>query len=197
MTSPAPGAAAPTAEAAIPPTDGVAPLTDGVGSLAEAAQLAFLDPAKLHFSRHGATLRLTIDGDRSVLQVSVLRAFPLSEPRGFLSVRDGGGNEVGVLVDPTSLGEEDRKIVEAELERRYLIPIIKRVAAVNERFGTVDWEMETDRGLCKFTTRNLRENVTHPSPRRVVLSDVDGNRYDVPDIGRLDAGSRAALFEHL
>jgi hypothetical protein len=190
MTSPVRGTAASPAPLS------TSPLTEGA-SLAEAAQLVFLDPGKLHFTRHGATLRLTIEGDRSVLHVSVVRAFPISEPRGFVSVRDGGNKELGVLVDPKALGDDDRKLVEAELERRYLIPVIQRVAAVKERFGTVDWEVETDRGLCKFTTRNLRENVTYPSHGRVVLSDVDGNRYDVPDIGRLDAGSRAALLEHL
>ena len=165
--------------------------------LAEAAELVFLDPGKLHFFRHGAALRLTIEADRSVLSATVLRAFPLSEPRRFLSVRDGGGKELGMLADLAALNAEDRALVESELERRYLVPVIKRVASVKERFGTVEWEMETDRGRCTFTTRNLRENVITPAPGRVILSDVDGNRYDVPNMDQLDAASRGALLAHL
>jgi hypothetical protein len=174
-----------------------APGTSAPMPLAEAAELVFLAPAALHFSRHGATLRLVIDDDRCVLQASVLRAFPLTEPRRYLSVRDGGGKEVGVLVEPAALAADDRAIVEAELERRYLVPIVQRVIGIKERFGTVDWQVETDRGRCTFTTRNLRENVTRPAPGRVILSDVDGNRYDVPDLELLDAASRDALLKHL
>jgi len=165
--------------------------------LAEAAELVFLEPAKLHFSRHGATLRLVIDDDRCVLQAGVLRAFPLTEPRRYLSVCDGGGKEVGVLVELAALAAADRQLVEAELERRYLVPVIQRVIAIKERFGTVDWQVETDRGRCNFTTRNLRENVTRPVPGRVIMSDVDGNRYDVPDLDLLDSASRDALLKHL
>ena len=163
-------------------------------SLAEAGQLTFLDASKLRFSRHGATVRLTIEGDRSVLSVSVLRSFPLSEPQRFLSVRDGGGKEVGVLIDPGLLRPEDQQLVEAELERRYLVPAITRVVVAKERFGIVEWEVETDRGRRTFTTRNLRENASRPTANRVVLVDVDGNRFDVPDLDRLDGPSRKALL---
>ena len=54
--------------------------TEQALSAVETSELSYLDPQKLRFFRHGATLRLTIEGDRSYPRVSVLRAFPLSEP---------------------------------------------------------------------------------------------------------------------
>src|SRR2546430_5654101 len=105
-------------------------------SLVEAAQLVFLDLRKLRFFKHGATLRLTVEEDRSHLKVSVLRAFPLSEPDRFFSVRDGENKEVGTIVDPAGLSEENRKLVYEELVRRYLVPAVKRILAAKERFGT-------------------------------------------------------------
>jgi hypothetical protein len=61
----------------------------------------------------------------------------------------------------------------------------------------VDWTIETDRGLCRFTTRNLRENVQRPAPGRVILNDVDGNRYDIRNVGDLSRESQELLFRHM
>jgi hypothetical protein len=170
---------------------------DSPVSLIEAAQLVFLDLKKLHFFKHGVTLRLTVEGDRSHLKVTVLRAFPLSEPARFFSVRDAENKEVGMIVDPAELSDGNRKLVLEDLSRRYLVPTVQRILTAKERFGTVDWEMETDRGRCLLTTRNLRENVQRPSASRIILSDVDGNRYDIRNIDELDLHSQQLLFQHL
>src|SRR5437762_10300583 len=118
--------------------------TETSESPAEAAELVFLDVKKLRFFKRGATLRLTVEEDRSHLKVSVLRAFPLSEPGRFFSVRDGGNKEVGMIVDPAELSDENLKLLREELARRYLVPAVKRILTAKERFGTVDWEMETE-----------------------------------------------------
>src|SRR5205085_10298268 len=173
-----------------PMTDTEAKTPDAPGSLVEGARLVFLDLKKLHFCKHGVTLRLTVEEDRSYLKVSVLRAFPLSEPNRFFSVRDGANREVGMIVDPAELSDENLELVREEIARRYLVPAVKRILTAKERFGTVDWEMETDRGVRKLTTRNLRENVKRPAPGRILLSDVDGNRYDVHNIDELDLNSQ-------
>ena len=173
------------------------PTTGQASALVEASELRYLDPKALRFFRHGATLRLTVGDEMSVLAVSVVRMFPLSEPQRYLSVRGGDNKEVGILVEAGELGEDSRRLVAEELERRYLVPVIRRVLSVKERFGTVDWEVETDRGVRTFTTRNLRENVLQPSADRYLLSDVDGNRYDVPDLAELDGASQAWLMRYL
>jgi hypothetical protein len=163
----------------------------------EAGVLRYLDPRKLRFFRCGATLRMTVEADCSYLGVSVVRTFPLSEPRRFLSVRDGGNKEIGVIVNLKELDRESRPLVAEELKRRYLVPVVHRVVGVKERFGIVDWKVETDRGMRDFTTRNLRDNVSQPSPDRYLLTDVDGNRYDVRDITALDPRSQSLLLRHL
>lgn len=166
-------------------------------SLLEAARLVLLLPSKLTFFKQGAVLRLTIEDDRSYLRVAVLRAFPLSEPNRYFSVRDGAGNEVGLIADPEELTPESRALVDADLQRRYLVPVVTLIRSAKERFGTVDWTMETDRGVCKFTTRNLRENVQRPSPERLIINDVDGNRYDIRNIDSLPRESQELLFRHI
>ena len=166
-------------------------------TLVEASQLVFLDVKTLRFFKHGATLRLTIEGDRSYPKVGILRGFPLSDPDRFLSVRDEANKEVGLIVDPAQLGVENRRLVEEDLERRYFVPAVTRIVAAKERFGTVDWTLETDRGVCRLTTRNLRENIQRPAPGRIILNDVDGNRYDIRNVDGLSRESQELLFRHL
>jgi len=57
--------------------------------------------------------------------------------------------------------------------------------------------VETDRGLCRFTSQNLRENVQRPAPGRIILNDVDGNRYDIRNVDELSHESQELLFRHL
>lgn len=166
-------------------------------ALTEAAQLRFLNPKTLRFFTAGATLRLTVENECSYLKVTVMRVFPLSQPQRYLSVRDDDGKEIGMIVNPEALDAENRRLVEADLERRYLVSTVQRILAVQERFGVVDWEVDTQRGLCKFTTRDLRDSVLHPFPGHYLFTDVDGNRYNVPDINDLDPKSRAWLLQHL
>jgi len=166
-------------------------------SLAEAAQLRFLEPKKIRFFKVGATLRMTIEDEACWLKVAILRAFPLSVPTRYFSVRDGGGKEIGMLTELETLAPACRALVEAELERRYMVSIIHRVLSVKERFGTVDWDVETNRGRCRLTTRDLRENVLRSGPGHFLLTDVENNRYEVVDLNALDAQSQSALIRHL
>lgn len=163
----------------------------------ETADVRYLDPKTVRFERHGAALRLTIEDEVCYGRVTLVRLFPLSDPDVFLSVRDGANKEVGILTDLAGMDAPNRELAAAELGRRYVVPEVKRVVSVRERFGTVDWQVETDRGLRAFTTRNLRENITQPQPNRYLFADVDGNRYDVPDITALDTASQNTLMRFI
>jgi hypothetical protein len=166
-------------------------------SLAEASQICFLDPQKLKFSKVGAVLQLTVAGEKPFLKTIVSRVFPLSHPGRYLSVRDGDGGEVGIIRSLDDLDSDSRRLVEAELSRRYFMPVIHRIRKVIERFGTVEWHVDTDRGPCRFTTRDLREKVLRLDSGRYVLQDVDENRYEIPNTSRLDTKSLLSLLRHL
>lgn len=173
------------------------PETTPALSVAEAARLRFIDPAKLSFFKAGATLRMTIADEASWLKVDIVRVFPLSLPNAYFSVRDGGGKEVGILKNLDGLDATSRALAETELERRYLVAIIHRVLSVKERFGTVEWEVTTNRGRCRFTTRDLRDNALRYDGGHYLITDVENNRYEIPDIAALDRASQSALLRHL
>ena len=78
-------------------------------------------------------------------------------------------------------------IVEEELARRYFTPKIERVVSVKEEMGVVAWEVETDRGARRFIVRNLRDNTFPLGPNRLMMTDMEGNRYEFPDVAHCRA----------
>lgn len=160
-------------------------------------ELRILDTKKLKVFRAAGVTRLTIDGDRSWIKVSVSRAFPLSDPDHYLGFLDGGGKDIGLLQDPDPLDGESRKVVDEELEKRYFVPVVERVLTVREEFGSVYWKVETDRGEAEIVVRNLKDSMQELSASRVIITDVDGNRFEFPDIARLDGKSQGILTRNM
>ena len=177
------------------PADNGWPIEDSVNHEPEA--VTYLRPEENRLTREGATVTLTTPQNARVSGVKISRLFPLTTPDRFLSVRDHEDQELGIILDSRQMDRNSQQVISEELERRYVTPIVERIVWVKERFGTVDWGVETTRGSRTFTMRNLRENIAEPAPGRYILSDVDGNRYDVPNIESLDAKSRAHLWRYL
>jgi hypothetical protein len=136
-------------------------------------------------------LRLTLD-DRSFLHVVPVWAAPVSHPGRYLALLDGQGKEVVMIEDPSSLDPDQWKVLEDELKRRYLTATVSRIVRVRSEFGIGYWSVETDRGPRDFVIQSLQENANWLAPGRLLLTDVDGNRFDV-HVDRLDPESRAIL----
>ncbi|MDD4124794.1 MAG: DUF1854 domain-containing protein [Eubacteriales bacterium] len=117
------------------------------------------------------------------------RAFPYDSADTFISVTDKDGNEYGVI---KSLGDFDgkgRDIIEKELKRKYFTPVIQKIFSLKERFGYSYWETETNHGRMSFAMHDTFRNIAKVSESRLVLTDVDGNRFEIPDVMALDRKS--------
>ncbi len=166
-------------------------------TVTETSGLRYLAPAKVRLTRKGARIDAMVDGAAPFTNISVWRAFPLSEPERFLSIRNEKNDEIGLVAEPAQLDRASRAIVMDELRRRYVVPVVRRVIWIRERFEILECQVETDRGTCHFSIRNLRENMLRPQPHRYILTDVDGNRFDIPDLRELPLASQAQLLAHL
>lgn len=153
------------------------------------AHIRFLSPAECHFERSpGGLLSLELDG-QVYQNVAIYRAFPFTFGDRYLSVRDKDDNELGII---RSLAEFDRKtqaLLREELERRYFVPVITRIERIKEEFGYVYWDVETDRGPRRFTVRGIQQSVLSVGPDRLLIIDVDGNRFEIPKLSALDQKS--------
>ncbi len=135
-------------------------------------------------------LRLTVLGDRSYPTVKPVWAAPLSKPGQYLALLDGKGNEIVLLPTLNDLAPASREAVLAEVRLRYLTARVEAVTHARQEFGVTYWSVQTDRGARDFVTQNLQENAVWLSDTHLLLLDVDGNRFEIEDLARLDPRSR-------
>lgn len=135
-------------------------------------------------------LRLTVEGDRSYPTVKPAWAAPLSHPNSYLALLDGKGNEIVTLPDLKALGAESLEAAEEELRRRYLTATVTAIVHAKQEFGATYWSVETDRGDRDFVTQNLQETAIWLSETHLLMIDVDGSRFEIPDVAMLNEESR-------
>lgn len=136
-------------------------------------------------------LRGTFQGKFSVPLVKAVWAAPQSRPGEFLVLLNAKGEEIMLLEKPEmQLSRESLRAVQEEIRRRDLTASVLRVANVRQEYGATYWTVETDRGQREFVTQNLSENSVWFGERRLLIVDVDGNRFEFEDMNRMDDRSR-------
>ena len=117
-------------------------------------------------------------------RVAVHRCFPFSDPDRYISVREpeGDGREIGIIEDMDTLDPETRAMLGEQMALRYFSPKIRRVYDIREEYGYSYWDVETDRGACRFTVRMSGGNVYPIGANRYLVNDIDGNRFEIPDL---------------
>lgn len=158
----------------------------------------FLKPSDLTLTRSPAgTARLEIKDEACHLRVVVRRLMPLSNPEQYISLAADEDTEIGVLVNPSELSKPSLKILNEELDKRYFTPTIQKIYRVKEQFGIHEWNVKTERGRVTFMVRGLNQNIKQTPPARLFVTDIRGNRYDIPDYRRLDPKSFHQIKRHL
>ncbi|WP_066712443.1 ABC transporter transmembrane domain-containing protein [Clostridium sp. Marseille-P299] len=150
--------------------------------------LLFLKPEEAVFKKtKGGFLSLDYQ-DVHYDRVDLVRTFPFSDPYGFISVRESNeaAKEIGVIKD-ISLFKEEEGILKEQLEFRYHIPKIQKILSIKEEYGYAYFEVKTDYGDCRFAISIGRGSVISLSETKLLIIDLDGNRFEIPDIGTLSA----------
>ncbi len=138
-------------------------------------------------------LRATINDEYSVVTVKPAWSAPLSLPNQYLALLNGKGDEITTISEPKELSKESLEAVQEELRRRYLTAVVETITAAKSDFGVTYWHVETNRGDRDFVTQNLQENAQWLSPTHLLLLDVDGNRFEIKDVSKLDESSQKIL----
>jgi len=132
----------------------------------------------------GKMLNATVDG-YLFERVQVHRSFPHSDPNRYLSVRTRENKEVGLIASLSDFPEEQQTLLENHIRLRYFCPSILHVISVKDEHGFTYWAVNTDCGECRFTVRGGGGSVIHPTENKYIITDVDGNRFIIPDVTAL------------
>jgi len=153
-----------------------------------------IEPRALNlFYSPPGTLRLTIREKRSFHTVKLYQAWPLSRPGRHVSLCDGKGDEITLLESLDHLHPASRAVAEEELQRRYLTAHVEEIQGVRTEFGVTYWHVRTDRGDRDFVVQSMTDSCTWLSDVHLLITDVDGNRFEIVDRSALDALSRTKL----
>ncbi len=132
-------------------------------------------------------------------RVVIRRSFPVTAPDEFLSVREpdtrkkGRGSEIGMIRNINIFDKETVALLNAELELRYFTPEIKRIVSAKEKFGYCYWEAETTAGTVSFVLNNPFSNIRKLEDGRILIADMDGNCFLIPDPEAMDRQSYKVL----
>ncbi len=153
-----------------------------------------LFPGEVRLFRDASNrLRLTVEGQRSYLDVKVVRAFPLSDPDGYIGFLDGKDKLIGLIREPDALDAESLALARKDMHRRYFTPTITEIFSMKEEFGVIYCDVDTDRGPRHFVGKGLRDLVQELGDGEMLFTDTDGNRYRIADWRRLDPRSQRML----
>lgn len=130
---------------------------------------------------------LTMEFKGEIYQnVGLHRALPFKQPDEYISVQDFEAKELALIRDMKIFSKEQQDILNSQLEKRYFSPEITAISSVKNKMGYLYFEVGTTAGRKSFAltdvTRRLRKL---EDSNTVLIIDVDGNRYHIPDVTKL------------
>ncbi len=157
-----------------------------------AAMEAFLPPIVKDDLEEGEGEGKSAEGEKTwqdVGRVLFHRAFPFARPDEYISVLDEDSKEYGIIKNLSDFDGHGREIIERALKRKYYCPEIKKIKRLKEQFGYSCWEVETDMGDMEMVLKDTFGSIIRISDTYLVINDVSGNRYIIPDVTKLDRKS--------
>ena len=140
---------------------------------------------------------VTLEDGRQLTSLEPRRLFPVSSLDTYITLLDTDGKEAALIRSLAALSAESRAVIVASLDDYYLVPHITRIISSDEKYGTLRWVVETDRGVKGFDIRNRNHDIKVYKDGRVRVRDSDDNRYVIDDFRALDSQSRSKLIADL
>ena len=152
-----------------------------------------LDKGNSAFDTKNGFLTL-IKGEEHYDRVFLHRTFPFDKPWEYISVIDADNKEIGIIYDIADYDKETEELLRCELERKYYEPKVKSIQSLKERYGFSYWTVITteDRKI-SFTMQDTFRNIIRAGSDKLILLDVDGNRFVIESILGLDKKSHKKI----
>lgn len=156
-------------------------------TLAELSVTVWLTPENATFYLKNDFLHIKTEAYEG--RVHLCREFPFELEWEFISVMDDRQGEVGIIRSVSLFEGAEEEMLRTELLRRYYAPVINKILGVKERYGFSYWRVQTTEGNVNFTLHDTYRSIIRAGGGRVVLLDVNGNRFEIPNVEALDRKS--------
>lgn len=173
----------------------------GPGDLSQAVDIGWLDLDKAEFYEGTGGFTGLRYGDKEYKRIQLRRAMPDRYPSEYISVADHENNEIGMIKALTDLRGPQLGIVSNELDRRYYCPEIIEVKSVRDKLGYVYMEMDVfaggERHERSAAVNDVNKNIRMIGANRLIIFDVDGNRFIINALDKLDGKSLRRLEPYM
>jgi len=143
-------------------------------------------------------VRLILRDGTVIENLEPRRLFPVTNESMFITLLDQDEREVAFVRDLDEVDEESERALLECFNEYYMIPRITALLECTEKFGSLKWKVETDRGIISFRIRNRHSDIKNfYGTKRVFVRDSNDNRYEIKDYTALDAHSQRLLFSYL
>lgn len=161
----------------------------------ELLEMRFLTKDNAKFSRTDGGFVALKFGEKEYARVGVYLTFPLTMPEEYISIReaDEKAKEIGIIEKLSELDKEQQDMIREQIKLRYFMPTITKVLDIKDEYGYAYWNVTTTFGACRFTTRMSGDAVILLGESRLMVTDIDGNRYEIPDFYQLSVTERKKL----
>lgn len=157
----------------------------------------FLDTQKCIFSFNENGFLVLNFNNESKGRVKLVKSYPYSLDDEYICVHDLDDNEFGIIRNLNTLDEASYCAAKKELEGRYYCPTVTSVKSIKERMGHFYFDTIIDGKEKSFTVRDLTRNLRFANETTLLIFDVDGNRYIIPDHEKIEQKSRRLLEPYL
>lgn len=127
-------------------------------------------------------------------RVKVVRLFPFSDENRFLSIREyDSGKEIGIIEDLDNMTDSSKDVILKQLKLTYFTPQITKIFKIKDEYGYAYFHVMTDKGECRFAINMGANAVIKLSDTRLIIMDVDENRFEIKDVDSLSQKERRML----
>ncbi len=159
--------------------------------------IEFLDVSQCTFAFNENNFLIMSQNGESKGRVKLIRAYPFSLTEEYICVHDLEDNEIGIIKTLSELDDASEQACKKELESRYYCPTVTTVKNIKERMGHFYFETIIDGKEKKFTVRDITRNLRYASENTLLIFDMDGNRYIIPEFEKIEEKSKRLLEPYL
>ena len=142
----------------------------------------------------GGFVDLTYNGVKYE-RIKVVRLFPFTDADKYISIRENTdkAKEIGIIEDLEAFDEETKEILREQLRLNYFTPVIQKIMSIKDEYGYAYFHVMTDKGECNFAINMASNAVTKLSDSRLIIMDLDENRFEIRDVNALTQKERRKL----
>jgi hypothetical protein len=97
--------------------------------------------------------------------------------------------EVGIISHINVFDGAIQEILKTTLNNKYFTSIIEIIHSVKDKYGYSYWDVKTNVGRVKFTVHDTYRSLVKVTDDRVMVNDINGNRYEIPSLAKFDKNS--------